>query len=257
MAGTVLYYFSATGNSWYVAQQIAEQIPGCVVKPMASAEVCEECQAVGFVMPVYAGGLPLLARRFLEEFAFSGGLYYFAVVTYGMWPGRALAQVSDLLEHRGVRLSYARAVKSVENNIFAFRVPKEDKIQTILLDSDEKARRIARDVTERKYRPAGRAILPPKSYYEKTVAAYPGRDKEFVVDQSCTRCGQCGDVCPVGNITVSEDGVEFHHHCESCFACVHWCPRAAIQVGDKTRGKERYHEPRCTASLIQRQKKLE
>ena len=74
MAGTVLYYFSATCNCWYVAQQIAEQIPGCVVKPMASAEVCEECQAVGFVMPVYAGGLPLLARRFLEEFAFYRGL---------------------------------------------------------------------------------------------------------------------------------------------------------------------------------------
>jgi len=28
-----------------------------------------------------------------------------------------------------------------------------------------------------------------------------------------------------------------------CYACVHWCPQGAIEIGRYTAGKPRYHHP--------------
>jgi MinD superfamily P-loop ATPase len=36
---------------------------------------------------------------------------------------------------------------------------------------------------------------------------------------------------------------EWKHHCEQCFACLHWCPQKAIQYGKRTSGRIPYHHP--------------
>ena len=68
-------------------------------------------------------------------------------------------------------------------------------------------------------------------------------DKNFTADEKCIKCGTCEQICPVKNIKLENGKPAWQHNCEQCLACYHWCPAAAIQYGDKTRKKKRYHHP--------------
>jgi ferredoxin len=66
----------------------------------------------------------------------------------------------------------------------------------------------------------------------------------FRVDQRCTKCGICAQVCPAKNIAVNGDtGLApiRSDKCEACYACVHWCPANAIAT--RTRLHSHYHHP--------------
>jgi NAD-dependent dihydropyrimidine dehydrogenase PreA subunit len=70
-------------------------------------------------------------------------------------------------------------------------------------------------------------------------------DKSFIADEKCNGCGICSRVCPVSNIIIIDKKPVWQNHCESCLACVNWCPQEAIQGGLSLTGKitVRYHHP--------------
>jgi ferredoxin len=59
----------------------------------------------------------------------------------------------------------------------------------------------------------------------------------------CNHCRTCERVCPARNITVDNGAVQFGNSCTQCYACIHWCPEEAIEIGGRTSGKPRYHHP--------------
>jgi ferredoxin len=63
---------------------------------------------------------------------------------------------------------------------------------------------------------------------------------------ACNHCGTCGRICPTRNITVTGSGVGWGRDCTQCYACIHWCPMGAIEIGGRTAGKPRYHHPDIT-----------
>ena len=48
------------------------------------------------------------------------------------------------------------------------------------------------------------------------------------VSASCKLCGSCASACPVGNIKLKEDKVEFDNVCVWCMRCIYNCPENAI-----------------------------
>jgi len=52
--------------------------------------------------------------------------------------------------------------------------------------------------------------------------------KDFVVQDSCTKCGKCIEDCPADNISLSEAGITFGDRCRCCYRCVYSCPSKAI-----------------------------
>jgi len=68
-------------------------------------------------------------------------------------------------------------------------------------------------------------------------------DKKFFADGRCDSCGICAKVCPVDNIKMLKGKPSWNHKCQQCMACLHWCPKEAIQYGKMTRGRRRYHHP--------------
>jgi formate hydrogenlyase subunit 6/NADH:ubiquinone oxidoreductase subunit I len=58
-----------------------------------------------------------------------------------------------------------------------------------------------------------------------------------VVDEKCSGCGECGEVCAAGAIALSPDGTGGPRRvsidcerCIACFCCQEMCPRGAIEV---------------------------
>ncbi len=49
-----------------------------------------------------------------------------------------------------------------------------------------------------------------------------------IIEDKCTACGACVDVCPQDAITIDEVAIVDHDACVDCGACIDECPNDAI-----------------------------
>jgi ferredoxin len=54
----------------------------------------------------------------------------------------------------------------------------------------------------------------------------------------------------MGNIKYTGRAVIFGDKCISCCACVQYCPKEAINFGNITKKRERYHNPNVTVEEL-------
>jgi len=54
-----------------------------------------------------------------------------------------------------------------------------------------------------------------------------------VDEEKCLGCGKCVESCPIGAISLNEDGLAIvdKEKCEGCLKCAKACPNEAITVG--------------------------
>ncbi len=278
-----LYYFSGTGNSLAVAQDLAEKTDGrlrSIPSMMDHASIALDADAIGLVFPVYHKSIPLILKRFVEKLEGLEGTYLFAVCTYGDTVGLAMKHLAQLVASRGGHLAAGLGVHLPYNYLtpspvlkdffssFTLREIPLEKQQALFAEAQEKVAKIAAFINARESgtfeltsdaltRLADRFGLEEtlgKAVWLKVagVEAPPDRpfmesrqamDRGFWVDEKCNGCGICSRICPVGNIRMSEGKPVWQHHCEQCFACLQWCPQEALQFGSKTAGGKRYHHP--------------
>jgi ferredoxin len=236
----LIYYFSGTGNSLKAARDIAAKCGGRVKSMRTAARFETGEDAVGFVFPVYCGGVPRAVAEFIRKSRFDAE-YFFAVVTYGGTAGRSLGHAAHLLAEKGCRLDYGAGVRAFPNYIAKYYFPF-NPLKTAARQ-DKKVAAVAEAVK-------GRAEnrIAPKPVNIKSLA---GLDAEFSVSPNCTSCGLCAKLCPAGNITLAGRQPQFKHKCEQCMACVQWCPNSAINT-PKTHKRKRYRHPDITVGDLTR-----
>ena len=101
-------YFSATGNSLYVAKSLggeAISIPSL----MRTDNLTIEDDAVGFVVPVYYGDLPKMVIRFISK-ATIRTKYLFVIITYGFNLSSAMKMADKRLKDGGLVPAYINKV---------------------------------------------------------------------------------------------------------------------------------------------------
>lgn len=58
---------------------------------------------------------------------------------------------------------------------------------------------------------------------------FPGWRNDVSVDPlACTLCGRCVKNCPVGNIVLAEETLQFRGRCVLCLRCYNFCPTQAV-----------------------------
>ncbi len=255
-----IFYFTGTGNSLAVAKKLAAQA-GYELAPMAALRDAEEvridCGRVGLVFPLYYTGLPLIVKRFIQKLEFQNKPYIFAVVTCGDTQySYALHGMRSELKQKGQRLSAGFTVPMVDNYLPIYKMPRPDELETVNRGVDEKAHAIAEVIHrgEEKMEREGKWIF--HAIYPRFALVAPKLDRKFTVGEACNGCGTCEKVCPVENIQIKDGKPSYLHHCEFCLACIHHCPKTAIEWKDKTRGKGRYRYPEVTLKEIMGQKTM-
>lgn len=84
----MILYFSATGNSRYVAERTAAAMGDTAVSMTGQEPTCAD-DVLGIVSPTYAWGLPAIVVQFLQNLTLSHQpRYLFFIATYGTTPGR-------------------------------------------------------------------------------------------------------------------------------------------------------------------------
>ena len=71
----MLFYFTATGNSLYVAKNIDEEVFS-IPQELKKEERNYKSNKIGIVSPVYAGELPNTVRKFIESSKFETEYFY-------------------------------------------------------------------------------------------------------------------------------------------------------------------------------------
>lgn len=255
--GSTIYYFSATGNSLAMARQIAKRLGDCAIRSMAAEPPDEPVggldQSIGFVFPVFYVGLPRIVKRFVERLNIMEGTYCFAFISFGGAAADTLGMLENILNEKGIHVSYAAGVKMPGNYIVKYQAFAPHVIQKLIKDATDKADEAAEAVAKGKLQPVKRnarllSKMANRRYLYKDIAEW---DEKFnVTDGKCTGCGLCAKVCPVSNIKFEDQRPFWQHHCERCLACIQWCPCEAIEYGKKTIGRRRYHHPDVKAEDI-------
>jgi len=244
---TKIYYFSGTGNSLWSAKRISRIIgEPCELYNIGleaeKAEIIIDAEAVIFVYPSYAYGLPLIVRHFAKKAVFSTP-YLAAFVTYGSDPGGTQAELSRILKKKNIGSFYFGKIPAVENYIPVFGPPNDKKIAERSAMQEKETEKAARYVIERQtnrvytFRPLSSFISFLFSLGVKIFFRY------YRVSDKCNGCGICEKVCPVAAIEINEKRPSFSGKCENCSACINICPLRAIQFGRAKFGTRGYYHP--------------
>ena len=253
---TQLFYFSGTGNSLRVAKDLAANLGNTETISIPKAmrtPVPITAPRIGLVFPVYAWGPPLIVARFCRHATIPPGATCFAVVTCGGMAGGTLAILEDLLKKKGVALAVGAVVKMPGNYTPMYGAQSQKSQEKQFACEKHRVAEIARRIASGRTGDVDRGtwlgrVLLSGFVYRGGMAQFPKGDKKFRATEQCNGCGLCAKVCPVENITLTDNRPVWRHHCEQCMACLQWCPQDAIQMGRATEGRKRYHHPDFTAA---------
>jgi ferredoxin len=81
-------------------------------------------------------------------------------------------------------------------------------------------------------------------------------DKDYTVNNDCTGCGICKEVCAVKNIELVNNKPQFNHNCENCIACIQFCPQRAINYKNATQNRGRYTNPEISYKELSERNKM-
>lgn len=255
----MIYYFSGTGNSRWVAEKLAAATNDRICEMLSASGQSDSPSAgegkdetIGLVFPVYAWGLPRVVEQFVREklpTQMPDTAYIYCVMTCGDDMGYTDRILSRLL---------ARHCQHTLDAVFSVHMPNTYVcLPGFDIDSDELAKKkvsetqaalphIVETITMKaRAVEVCRGALPwTKSYilralFNKVLVT----DKYFRCDTSlCTNCKSCIQHCPLGNIsldtsTTPPHGIQWHHNCTGCLGCYHVCPHHAINFGNQTQKK--------------------
>ena len=260
----VVYYFSGTGNSQCVAEDIAGRL-GMELIPIAALAQYKgmdtDAEMIGIVFPVVYGYPPVIVKEFTAGLKPKPGAYIFAVCTFGGSEMDSLRWMRRTLAKQGVAGFAGFGVHMPQN---AFHKPGENVARILAAQSkrcDRIVRQINAGVTGLHYQnalltwltiPVVKAIVDPicERLFTKQCGLPEGtdmnqvirsRDCGFKVKDTCTGCGICAQMCPVENIKIFEGKPVWQHRCENCLACFNWCPSQSIISGLTKKMKPYYY----------------
>ena len=224
----MVFYFTATGNSLYIAKQIEEN-PISIPKLMRQKKREFADSRIGIVSPVYSHEMPPMVKEFLKQSVFHTD-YFFIILTYGSQHGGAAELAKAYCEECGISVQYSNVVLMADNWLPAFDVEAENQLYKQV---SKQMTKILEDLLSRREM-CGSVTQADREDHRRSLERKAQRPKDawqhlIHVTKACIGCGICEKVCPADSIlVVNGKAVHFLAHCQPCFACVHACPQKAI-----------------------------
>lgn len=236
----MIFYFSGTGNSKWVAKEIASLIKDNCIDICELNEVpnIDSEEQMGFVFPIYAWGVPEVMVNFIKKLNKTNA-FTFCICTCGSEAGEALKKLSKIY-----RLDSSYSIIMPSNYIIAEDIESENIIDEKINKAKEDLENISKEIIERKkvYKVHEGSMSKLKSAINKAFNKFGRTTKPFYVDKNkCISCGKCSKICPTSCITMDNGYPTWGEKCYQCLRCINYCPKEAIQYGKSTEKRGRYN----------------
>ncbi len=236
MKKRIVFYFTATGNSLYIAQTLAGTDGEALSMPkmLKRKQLDFEAEEIGFVFPCLMHLPPNRVREFIAAAQLKAD-YFFTVVTYGDNKGTVVEAWDNISTAAGYPMHYINTIEMVNNWInkvdIEEELQKERPTEQMLAD-------IMADLAQRKR--YFQATTDEERQLHRDLMAETGlNDEDGVIQKSeqryassddCILCGICTMVCPRGCWHLGGPTSVNFGQCDYCMACIHNCPRKAIHL---------------------------
>ncbi|MGL4363277.1 MAG: EFR1 family ferrodoxin [Cellulosilyticaceae bacterium] len=247
MKKAVIFYFSGTGNTWWVAKRIGQKLKDeymkirtCSIEQVSVEEANElisVSDVVGFGYPVYCSDIPELMKTFMQSLNIESVKKTFVFCTQESFSGDGTRVATEFLEKTQFDIKYTMHIKMPNNITSAISplsynyTPKEQN--EILKKADERIGKFVYYILE---------DIPGTVGFTKVAKAlgsvqrtpyrklYKYAKHMITFTNKCTHCGYCEKLCPVDNIEITKNGNLTYNKCIQCMRCYNYCPNTAIRI---------------------------
>lgn len=250
----ILFCFSGTGNTLYIAEQIQKSFPDSTIQPLDKLADFTSEELAGktlvFLYPVYYIRPPVYVKKMIQQAnQVLSKANIILIATYSGNTGYAFEDITTILSQKPIQTFSIK----MPGNYYSEYPAYPQKYQERLLKKADKSLSTIIEAIRAKSVTKDRAInIISKLYNKKTIIVqkqFQTMDAQFKVSDACTKCTTCQNICPVQNISIEEQ-VQWHHHCEQCMACLQWCPENAITIENISPKRKRYTNPHISANRM-------
>ncbi|MCI1666295.1 MAG: EFR1 family ferrodoxin [Atopobiaceae bacterium] len=250
----MIMYFSASGNSRFVAERLAHTTGDelvCLNDRIKRHDTSELVSDVPFVLvcPIFAWRVPRIVAEHLSRTTLTGSREAYLLVTTCGSSGNAGAWAERDLRERGMTLLGWHTSYMLGDYVAFMQDPDVARAPAVNRRVADELEALAPLVRERRPLPTQEVTVLDRfmsrfanPFFYRHIIGRPG----FHVTDACVGCGTCAAVCPLNDIGM-HDGGDGHavpawgDDCTHCMACVHRCPTQAVEWRDVTVGKARYY----------------
>ena len=233
-----LVYFSPTGTTKSVVQAIStginqypvEQIDVTNLNARGRRLHTSGNELLVFAVPVYLGRVPALLAEWMHTIKAENTPVVCVVVYGNRGYGDALHDLKNtMIQRGGIPIACAAFIGEHSYSSSEMPIARARPDTKDLNHAESFGQKIHENLTSASSIDQNTEIYVPGSY------PYRGDTKLWNVDfiainNACTQCGNCAEVCPVGAIDPENSNLIDKQKCITCCACIKNCPQNARRI---------------------------
>ena len=247
----MVLYFSATGNTEYIATELAKRLDDERVNLIDRIKRNDHSvlhSETPFIIcaPVYICEMPRFLSKYLKEQTFSGSKEVYFIFTSGGYCGISGVLAKSMFRKKNMNYRGHAEFKMPRNYVAsdAYAMLSPEETAERILESRAKADSVAADIR------SGKNLTARHVFLFETLITVPFnpvwykfklRARDFRATDKCVGCSKCASLCPLNNITLKDRKPVWGGQCTHCMACIGNCPTEAIEYGSITQSKEKYN----------------
>lgn len=235
----VMYYFSGTGNTKWVADKFKmyfnkHEIDLDIINLEKVSLVEYQYDFLIIGTPIYFDNSPRIINKFVEALPETDSKKNCIVFSTNTWGNSAaLDQLGRCMKKKGYNLISQVNIIMPPNLKFKNRVNvfKDKTSIKIMTSAANKIKGVVKDFLAERLNIENTAKSQIYIKRIKDMVSNYKRDhlvKYLKSTDQCTSCGRCLRNCPCSNITLDNGQVVFHSNCVTCMRCMCICPQEAI-----------------------------
>lgn len=254
-----IFYFSGTGNTWWAVNKLADELSNKgrtteihsieLTDVEMASKLIEQSEVIVFAYPIYGSSLPLPMKKLIDNLQkLSKPKKTCIFCTQMAFSGDGAWYYHKSLEEKGFEIKWT----------YHFNMPNNISIKAasfLYNDNSVKRNKIMKKCEAKIRKAADEITMSVSSYTGKGIGSLilgcmqrpiflgltkrPFKSPYKTDSNKCVKCMRCIQICPEGNIKLSEEGIIFGTECALCLRCYSFCPKTAINAFGLEHGKKK------------------
>lgn len=247
----MVLYYSATGNTEFIAREIAKGLGDTclnLLDKIKERDLTPIHSDTPFVIcaPVIVCEMPRFMSKFLKKVDLFGNKDVYFIFTSGGYSGAASPLAKSLVKKK--KMNYMGHADFIMPRNYvasdAYGMLTKEEAEARILDA---VKLLTPTVSAIK---KGEKLVARKPSIWETAVTVPFNPvwckflltaKDFHIEGDCSACGKCIRLCPLNNIKLVDGKPIWGKDCTHCMACIGNCPGEAIEYKNITQKKEKYN----------------